>query len=198
MADHFSQFGSIQPGTPIAMPQATWAGVPGYPPAEAQGHGIPAYGWRQPAFQGRDELMGQAVSTITSLLRLLQAQPQVSLGGAPSPQALPGVAFPSPPIQAASDFERQVADGFLRDIISAMMRKLLDYFEKNSAQNGELQECYPLVFQAVQAFRERDYPQALNLVYQAYRGIVVLRSRLPDLPSLNEERGDIPGSTGQA
>jgi hypothetical protein len=184
MPDHFFQFGGIQPGTPVTTPQPTWAA------------GI------QPALQGSEELMGQAISTITGLLRLLQAQPQISLGGVASsqaaPGATPGVAFPAPPIQAAPDLERQIAESFLRDIISAMMRKLLDYFEKHAAQHGQLQECYPLVYQAVQAFRGRDYPQALNLVYQAYRGIVVLRSRLPDLPSLNEERGDIPGSTGQA
>ena len=119
---------------------------------------------------------GQTIAAVSGLLALLQSQ----------------VPVPGRPVTALpfSEPDRRAAEAFLRDVTAGPMRKLLDYFEGAGSQRPELAACYQPLHQAVQAFRNRDYAQALDLVYRTYRSIEMLRAQYPDLPEVGPAIGD--------
>lgn len=144
-------------------------------PAALQGFGFQGLG---PI--ASSDITGPVIAAIANGLAMLQARPAGTFN-TPQSQQHPGWT-------AEPDAEQQVASVFLHDIAAAAVRKLFDYFEAAEAQHPEVKPCYPTLQHAIQAYRQRDYGQTLNLAYQLYRMVTVLRSRHPDLPALEDKR----------
>lgn len=103
-------------------------------------------------------------------------------GAATTQRGFSGQDWPGTP-----EGEHAPATAFLHDACAAVIRRLFAYFEANEERHSEIRPCYPLLHQAIQAFRVRDYGQALSLAYEAYRMVEALRSRTPALPPLSPE-----------
>ncbi|HEX9469217.1 MAG TPA: hypothetical protein VF957_06715, partial [Bradyrhizobium sp.] len=78
--------------------------------------------------------------------------------------------------------DRQAAENFIGDIIADQLRTLSAYLEANAAQYAGLESCVPIVTQAAHRFAARDYAQAFNLIWLAYRTIETIRAADPRLP----------------
>ncbi len=126
------------------------------------------------------------------LLLRLQSQPFPSQtfpsqnfpgqGFEPSFQGGPGnFAIPNPAL-ANPALDRQAAENFIGDIIADQLRTLSAYLEANAAQYAGLESCVPIVTQAAYRFAARDYAQAFNLIWLAYRTIETIRAADPRLP----------------
>jgi hypothetical protein len=85
--------------------------------------------------------------------------------------------------QDLANLENEAINTFLQDAASNSIRKLFDYLEKNSQKYPQLAPYPAVVSQAVEAFKNKNYSQALAIAYQAHRAIIVLRAAVPDLPS---------------
>jgi hypothetical protein len=83
--------------------------------------------------------------------------------------------------------EQRAAEAFLRDLCAGSLRKLYKYVELAAGRQADVAACYPIFHQAVQAYRARDFGQALNACFQTYRMIALLRSRDLDLPEVPDE-----------
>jgi hypothetical protein len=95
----------------------------------------------------------------------------------PSFQGGPGnFTIPNPAL------DRQAAENFVADIIAEQLRTLSVYLEANAAQHAGLESCIPIVTQAAHRFAARDYAQAFNLIWLAYRGIETIRAADPRVP----------------
>jgi len=94
----------------------------------------------------------------------------------------PFTALPASPLPGAN-VELQAMNSLMQDITAAAIRKVYDYLDKHSQQYRQLENCIPLVKQAVDSFRAGNYTQAFAQVFQAYRFLMLLRTNLPDLPS---------------
>jgi hypothetical protein len=126
---------------------------------------------------------GDLTAVVASLLGLLQGQ------AAPSPFAGFGGTAPGAPSHGLlpSDDERRANEAFLRDLAAASLRKLYRYLESAAPRHGEIATCYPVLHQAIRAYRARDYGQALSASHQVYRLIAALQSRHLDLPDVTDE-----------
>lgn len=103
-------------------------------------------------------------------------------GFEPSFQGGPGnFAIPNPAL-ANPALDRQAAENFIGDIIADQLRTLSAYLEANAAQYAGLESCVPIVTQAAHRFAARDYAQAFNLIWLAYRTIETIRAADPRLP----------------
>jgi hypothetical protein len=80
--------------------------------------------------------------------------------------------------------EHQAAVSFVGDIVTQAVQKLSTYLETNSAQHSSLESCVPIVTQAEQSLAARDYAQAFDLIWQAYRMIVFIRATDQQIPPL--------------
>jgi hypothetical protein len=98
-----------------------------------------------------------------------------------SPFSLLSGSMPDAP--HAAQFESQTANLFLRDAASEAIRKVAAYVETNSARFPPLAAIAPVISQAADAFRNREYGSALAHAYTAYRQIVMVRGAVPDLPN---------------
>jgi len=137
------------------------------------------------------QLVGLLGSLMPLLLRL---QSQVFPQQAFPQQAFPSQAFPSqafePSLQggfgnfAAPNpaLDRQAAENFIGDIITEQLRLLSAYLEANAGQYAGLQNSVPIVTQAAHRFAARDYAQAFNLIWLAYRAIEAARMGDPKVP----------------
>jgi hypothetical protein len=135
----------------------------------------------QPQTPDIQQLVGLLGNLMPLLLRLqAQASPQ---------EAFPSQAF-DPSLQgSAADFaianpalDRQAAENFIGDIIAEQLRTLSAYLEANAGQYAGLQNCIPIVTQAAHRFAARDYAQAFNLLWLAYRAIETIRAADPKVP----------------
>jgi len=88
---------------------------------------------------------------------------------------------------ANANLELQAMNGFLQDVTACSIRKLYEYLDKNSERFSQLSNCVPLVQQAVEAYRARDYTRAFAQSYEVYRNITALRTITPDLPGLYDQ-----------
>lgn len=95
--------------------------------------------------------------------------------------------FAAAPVATNPTIDVQAMTGFMQDVTSSSIRKLYDYLEKNSEPFKQLSSAIPIVQQAVEAYRTRDYATAFARVFDAYRQITALRSVVPDLPGLYEQ-----------
>jgi hypothetical protein len=119
--------------------------------------------------------MQQLIGLLGNLMPLLvrfQSQPfgQFVLGG--------GLGLSQPAL------EHEAAVSFVGDIVALSVQKLSTYLEANSAQHTSLESCIPIVTQAEQSLAARDYAQAFDLIWQAYRMIVFIRATDPQIPPL--------------
>jgi hypothetical protein len=107
------------------------------------------------------------------------AQQSAGTAGAQQPPTQPTAAMQ----QDIAALENEAVNSFLQDAASNAIRKLFEYLEKNSPKFPQLAPYPGVVSQAVEAFKNRNYSQALGIAYQAHRAITVLRAAIPDLPS---------------
>jgi hypothetical protein len=78
--------------------------------------------------------------------------------------------------------DHQAAVNLAGDITADALRNLSAYLEVHAGRHTGLDQCVPVVTQAAQAFAARDYALALNLIWQAYRMIAMIRATDPQLP----------------
>lgn len=80
--------------------------------------------------------------------------------------------------------DQQAAVNLVSDITSDSLRNLSAYLETNASRHPALADCVPIVTQATQNFAARDYAQAFNLIWHAYRWIAKIRGSDPQVPPL--------------
>src|SRR6266704_2699368 len=78
--------------------------------------------------------------------------------------------------------DRQAAENLIGDMIAESLRTLSAYLETNAGLHAGLESCVPIVTQAAHRFAARDYAQAFNLIWQAYRAIETIRTADPRIP----------------
>ena len=143
------------------------------------------------------QLVGLLGNLMPLLLRLQsqvfpqQVFPQQAFQEAFASQAFPSQAF-EPSFQSGFGnfaipnpaLDRQAAENFIGDIITEQLRTLSAYLEANAGQYAGLQNSVPIVTQAAHRFAARDYAQAFNLMWLAYRAIEAARWTDPKVPPL--------------
>ena len=123
---------------------------------------------QQPDIQ---QLVGLLGSLMPLLLRFQSQIPEQSF------QAVPGnFAIPNPTL------DRQAAENLIGDMLAESLRTLSDYLETNAGLHAGLQGCIPIVTQAAHRFAARDYAEAFNLIWLAYRAIETVRATDPRIP----------------
>jgi len=141
------------------------------------------------------QLVGLLGNLMPLLLRLQsqvfpqQVFPQQAFQEAFASQACPSQAF-EPSFQSGFGnfaipnpaLDRQAAENFIGDIITEQLRTLSAYLEANAGQYAGLQNSVPIVTQAAHRFAARDYAQAFNLIWLAYRAIEAARLADPKVP----------------
>src|SRR5437868_11602355 len=145
----------------------------------------------QPPTPDIQQLVGLLGNLMPLLLRLQsQAFPQEAF---PS-QGFPSQGFPSQAFEPSFQgglgnfalpnpaLDRQAAENFIGDIITEQLRTLSAYLEANAGQYAGLQNSVPIVTQAAHRFAARDYAQAFNLIWLAYRAIEAARLADPKVP----------------
>ena len=95
----------------------------------------------------------------------------------------------NPPVTNAV-LDRQASENMMGDMIAESLRSLSAYLETNAAQHAGLESCIPIVTQAAHSFAARDYAQAFNLIWMAYRTIETVRAADPRLPLLRRASTD--------
>jgi len=86
--------------------------------------------------------------------------------------------------------DRQAAENMMGDMIAESLRSLSAFLEANAAQHAGLENCVPIVTQAAHRFGARDYGQAFDLIWQAYRGIEIVRAADPRVPVPRQNSAD--------
>ncbi len=127
----------------------------------------------QPQSSDIQQLVGLLGNLMPLLLRF---QPQVleqPFQGGPG-----NAAFPNPAL------DHQAAENLVGDITAGSLRRLSVYLEANAGRHAGLESCVPIVTQAAHRFAARDYAEAFNLIWQAYRAIETIRAADPQLPPL--------------
>ena len=145
----------------------------------------------QPPTPDIQQLVGLLGNLMPLLVRLQsQAFPQEAF---PS-QGFPSQGFPSQAFEPSFQgglgnfaipnpaLDRQAAENFIGDIITEQLRTLSAYLEANAGQYAGLQNSVPIVTQAAHRFAARDYAQAFNLIWLAYRTIEAARLADPKVP----------------
>jgi hypothetical protein len=149
----------------------------------------------QPPSPDIQQLVGLLGNLMPLLLRFQsQAFPsQIFQPQAFPPQAFPPQAFPQSfeqPLQSGPGnfvvpnpaLERQAAENFVADIIAESLRMLSTYLEANAGQHAGLETSVPIVTRAAHRFAARDYAEAFNLIWLAYRSIEMIRTGDPRVP----------------
>lgn len=132
------------------------------------------------AAAGEPQDLQQLVAMLGNLMPLLlRLQPQPLEQPV---QGVPGnVVIPNPVL------DQQAAVNLVGDIIADALRNLSTYLETNAGQYSGLESCVPIVTEAAHRFAARDYAQAFNLIWQAYRIITTVRAADPRIPPLRTE-----------
>src|SRR5205814_8900189 len=150
----------------------------------------------QPPTPDIQQLVGLLGNLMPLLLRLQsQVFPQQVFPQQAFPQeAFASQAFPSQAFEPSFQggfgnfaipnpaLDRQAAENFIGDIITEQLRTLSAYLEANAGQYAGLQNSVPIVTQAAHRFAARDYAQAFNLIWLAYRAIEAARLADPKVP----------------
>ena len=104
--------------------------------------------------------------------------PSLETPVSPAPQPVLG------PYEQRPEVEARAAAEFMQVASGDLIRKLYHYLEGHSQRFRQLVECTPMVRRAAELYGAGDYTGAFSQAYQAYRGITILRSVIPELPSL--------------
>jgi hypothetical protein len=78
--------------------------------------------------------------------------------------------------------DHQAAVNLVGDITADSLRTLSTYLEAHAARHAGLESCVPIVTQAAHRFAVRDYAQAFDLIWLAYRAIEAIRAADPQIP----------------
>ena len=78
--------------------------------------------------------------------------------------------------------DHQAAANLIADMIADSLRTLSTYLEANATLHAGLERCVPIVTQAAHRFAARDYAEAFNLIWLAYRLIETIRAADPRIP----------------
>ena len=101
--------------------------------------------------------------------------------------AAPAALAPQPvlaPYEQRPEVEARAAAEFTQVASADLIRKLYNYLEGNSQRYRQLADCIPMVRRAAELYGAGDHTGAFSQAYQAYRGITILRSNIPELPGL--------------
>jgi hypothetical protein len=80
--------------------------------------------------------------------------------------------------------DHQAAVNLVGNITADSLRTLSTYLEAHAARHAGLESCVPVVTQAAHRFAARDYAQAFDLIWLAYRAIETMRAADPQIPPL--------------
>jgi hypothetical protein len=78
--------------------------------------------------------------------------------------------------------DHQAAVSFVEDVTTDALRNLSAYLETHAEQRSELAPCLAVVTQAERSLAVRDYANAFELIWQAYRLVAAARLANPQLP----------------
>ena len=94
-----------------------------------------------------------------------------------------------------SALDRQAAETLIEDIIVESLRTLSAYLEANVGLHAGLESCIPIVTQAAHRYAARDFAQAFNLIWMAYRAIETIRVVDPRIPPARAASSDQTSSS---
>jgi hypothetical protein len=143
---------------------------PSNPTATSSRSAAAAAGLQAPDFQQLAGLLGNLMPL------LLRFQSQVL--ETPLQSGLGNTVVPEPML------DHQATVNLAEDIISGSLRTVSGYLEANAGQHAGLNNCIPIVSQATRSFAARNYAQAFNLIWMAYRAITTIQATDPRLPPL--------------
>jgi hypothetical protein len=130
---------------------------------------------QQPDIQQLVALLGNLMPLLLRFQSQTVLQAPMGTGHILGPGNLP---LPDPML------DHQAAVNLAGDVTASLLRNLSAYLEIHAARHPGLENCIPIVTQAARWFAARDYAQALNLIWQAYRVIAMVRAANPHLPPL--------------
>jgi hypothetical protein len=157
----------------------------------------------QPPSSDIQQLVG-LLGNLMPLLQRFQSQAFQSQAFQPQsfqPQGFPSQSFPSQgspsqgleqPFQVGPGnvvipnpaLDHQAAENLVGDITAGSLRTLSTYLEANAGRHAGLESCVPIVTLAAHRFAARDYAEAFNLIWLAYRTIETIRTTDPQIPPL--------------
>ncbi len=114
-------------------------------------------------------------------------------------QMAPGPFFQQGPVAFAPVnplVDQQAAINLVEDMIADSLRTLTAYLETHAGKYPALTSSAPIVSQARHCLAARDYAQAFELIWQAYRLVTALRASNPQLPALRS--AEFGASSSQA
>ena len=120
----------------------------------------------------------QLVGLLGSLMPLLLRFQSQALEQQPFRGSTANFVIPNPAL------DHQAAENLVADIIAGSLRRLSGYLEANAGRHTGLENGVPMVTQAAHRFAARDYAEAFNLIWLAYRAIEAVRATDPQLPPL--------------
>jgi len=101
----------------------------------------------------------------------------------------------SPVMVANPALDHQAAANLVGDVTASSLRTLSAYLEANAGQYAGLENIVPIVTQAAHRFAARDYAQAFDLIWLAYRAIETIRAADPRIPPLRASDPTPPDET---
>jgi hypothetical protein len=126
----------------------------------------------------------EATPDTQTLIALLQGLMPLLLGIQQS-QAQPSYQFERGNLLAPNAMlDHQAAVALVEDITADSLRTLSTYLESHAERHPELQDCVGIVTHGVNCFAARDFGQAFDSIWQAYRALAALRAVNPQLPPL--------------
>jgi hypothetical protein len=151
------------------------------------------------AAQNQSPETQQLVALLGSLLPLLQHfQSSQTVGPQFGPSWGPNAGFFSGPMAGLGSIgiadpalDHQAAVNLIENMTADALRTLSTYLETNARNQAALESCVGIVTQAARCFAARDYTQAFNHIWQAYRLITMAHASNPQLPPL---RSDVSGT----
>jgi hypothetical protein len=133
------------------------------------------------AASGEPQDIQQLVAMLGNLMPLLLRLHSPDQPFQPFQGVRGNVVIPNPAL------DQQAAVNLVGDITADALRNLSAYLETNAGHYSGLESCVPVVTQAAQRFAARDYAQAFNLIWHAYRIITTLRAADPRIPAPRTE-----------
>jgi hypothetical protein len=132
----------------------------------------------QPGSPDIQQLVGLLGNLMPLLLRF-QSQGLEQQGLEQPFQGAPGNAWmPNPAL------DHRAAENLIGDMTAGSLRALSAYLEANAGRHAALESCVAIVTQAAQRFAARDYGEAFNLIWLAYRVIETIRAADQQIPPL--------------
>ena len=171
----------------------------GYPSQGFQPQGFPPQGFQPQGLQPQG-LQPQGLQPQPFPQQPFQPTFGQPLQGNVGMPPLGGAGATVPPLGGAGNtvpnpaLDHQAAEALVSDMTAGSLRTLSAYLEVHAAQHAGLETCIAIVTQAAQRFAARDYADAFNLVWLAYRAIETIRASDPQLPPVRGS-GDATSSS---